>query len=237
MKSIKFIFSVVIIFIFAIGNASANGEQIEMKQFHGLTILNETNETSYLEDGTKVTIIRKELKGGLDELKNIISIEENSTSGEKILTHNKLGNESDSIGTYNIPTAQEARSWNSNSLMIQVVGHNGQNLTIKDLSWKVTANVVTYHTAVPGKQVTNLKTKPRLQVNSYGVVGGSTVIYEQKLYEGPEGTSSSSKEFSANGGGAFVYVTAYIGGDFSYDSGGKPHESTRWWNDPGYVSS
>lgn len=87
--------------------------------------------------------------------------------------------------------------------------------SIKDLSWKVTANVVTYHTAVPGKQVTNLKTKPRLQVNSYGVVGGSTVIYEQKLYEGPEGTSSSSKEFSANGGGAFVYVTAYIGVDFS----------------------
>ncbi|WP_028609506.1 hypothetical protein [Paenibacillus harenae] len=71
--------------------------------------------------------------------------------------------------------------------MMQMVGHNGQTLTINDLSWKVVADVVNYHTTFPGKTVTNLKTKPRLKVNSYGVVLGTQVFLEQKRYEGIEG--------------------------------------------------
>jgi len=234
MKSIRFVVSIVLFFTFALGTVSANGQQVEEKRFNGLKVLNETTEISYLEDGTKVTTIRKELEGGIEDLKNLIRIEEEKkTSDEKLFTYNKLNN---NFVPFSIPSAQEARSWNNNNIMMQMVGHNGQKLTIDDLSWKVVADVVTYQTTFSGKTATNLKTKSRLQVNIYGVVLGTQVFMEQKLYEGTQGTSSSSAHFSANGGGAFVYVSAYIGGDFSYTSGSTPYSATHWWNDPGYVS-
>ncbi|MFC5403285.1 hypothetical protein [Cohnella soli] len=233
MKSVKFLMSIVLFFAFAMGTVSAK-QQVEEKQFDGLKVLNETTEVEYLENGIKVTTIRKELAGGIEDLENLIRIEEEKKkSDEKLFSYSKLGN---NVVPMSIPTAQEARSWNDNNIMMQIVGHNGQSLTIQDLSWKVLADVVTYQTPFSGKTATNLKTKSRLQVNMYGVVLGTQVFMEQKLYEGTEGTDSSSAHFSANGGGAFVYVSAYIGGDFSYKSGTTPYSSTRWWNDSGYVS-
>lgn len=242
MKSIKVFLSLVLMFTFAIGTVSANGEKIEKKQFNGLNVLKDTTEVSYLEDGTKVTTIRKVLEGGIEDLKRLIAEEENNNTDQKILSHNKLGNDltlDNNIGTFALPpTVEEAQSWNSNNLMLQLVGHNGKSLKILDLSWKVLANVTTYHAALPGKTVTDLTTKARLKVNSYGIVGGTEVIFEQKLYEAPNaGTTSSSYEFSASGGGAFVYVSVFIGGDFTYKYQGNPFGSTRWWNDAGYVSS
>ncbi|WP_028609507.1 hypothetical protein [Paenibacillus harenae] len=93
MKYTKVVLSLVLFFTFAMGTVSANGQQVEEKRFNGLKVLNETTEISYLEDGTKVTTIRKELEGGIEDLeKNIRIEEEKNKSDQKLFAINKLGN-------------------------------------------------------------------------------------------------------------------------------------------------
>lgn len=228
MKRMKFLLVFALIFSLNLVSVSAQGQ--EKEELYGLTVLSESIETSVLDDGTKVTSIKTELDGNLEDLKRILESEKELKQTEnEIVLYNKFSN----ITPASIPQLDAVNCYSSEDyIMTQCVGTSKGivgSITNLDTKWTVVGNVTTYQVANPGKTASNLSTTPRMHVTVWGLTGADSIVVENNYFEGTAGTSSASWGANLSGNAAIIHLSYRPGGDFSFKSGTRTYSNTHWW--------
>ncbi|MFB7814295.1 hypothetical protein [Paenibacillus chitinolyticus] len=232
MKKIGFLSLVFVVALSIMVTGSAFAEETinNKEKVKGLEVI-QSSESIFHRNGVEVTVTRKELKGGKKELEKLI--EEAKKEGQFIVSTDEIQNSS-SITPMALGSSVKYGGNNcENNSFIGACAYGNATLSVNwagFAGFQSSGTVIQQIVGKDGYNVTEAAGQPRVKAVAYGLVGGSSIVYNTYNYKATDWGSLTTFNFNESEPGVIVSVGISLGADFKYKLNGNWNNTTVWCN-------
>ncbi|GEM_PF-4720027 len=185
-------------------------------------VLSQTEQTEIDENGTIKYTIRTQIEGNIEDLNRIVSHME--TENEPIFSIQNI--------EWNSGKWEGATCKRTNGAQLCTNGGIFGKADWGGLAgWSTNGQIVSTILPLGSSDASNFKVRPRVKIEAYGIVGGSSILYETIHFYHNNGVFDSPPQiysFNESGAGFVAYLNFNIGSDFQWSTIIGNYSDTVW---------
>lgn len=212
------------------GSAFAEELINDKEKVKGLEVL-QSSENTFYKNGVEVTVTKKELKGGKNELEKLIK--EAKNEGQFIVSTDEFQGASQITPMALGSSVKYGGNNCENNSYIGACAYGNATLSVNwagFAGFQSSGTVIQQIVGKNGYNITEAAGQPRVKAVAYGLVGGNTIVYNTYNYKATDWGSLSTFNFNESEPGIIVSVGINLGADFKYKLNGNWNNTTVWCN-------